>query len=349
MTNNLLKTAFFTLLFSLFYTALSSVFAQEKYKRGPSGGQGWIRKPTVIQSDGIDQRVEANQPAPVTSQVSIYVEGDTRIIESNGIPDHLIGAFPNSGNPHTVTEQSYRYTIPLNPSPSPSVVPVGRYTFGVALNGVRFDPGAAEFYLGNRESGWQYEALSGAVSLGIDESNAHVQPTGSYHYHGLPDLYLEKLGLNPNQHSPLVGWAADGFPIYAIYGYKDPNNQYSEIIELNSSYQLKSGLRPSGNDQPGGSYDGTFVADYEYVAGSGDLDQCNGRHTVTPEYPNGTYAYFLTNSWPVIPRYFYGQPSKDFQKRSSRSTQSTGSSSRTHPHKDHKHPHHKKQSKPKFR
>ena len=50
--------------------------------------------------------------------------------------------------------------------------------FGIAVNGVPFDPGAAEFYLGDRQSGWQYEALSGAVPLGIDENYAHVQPTG---------------------------------------------------------------------------------------------------------------------------------------------------------------------------
>jgi hypothetical protein len=38
------------------------------------------------------------------------------------------------------------------------------------------------------------------------------------------------------------------------------------------------------------------------------LDECNGRFTVTPEFPNGTYAYFLTRDWPVIPRAFRGKP-----------------------------------------
>ena len=336
-----MKTIFLAL-FSLSLITTPYVEAQEKSKRGPSGGKGWTRRPTVTQSDGIDQRVESDQYAPFVSEVSIVVEGNNRIIQSNGIPNHLIGSFPNSGNPHSVTEQSYRYSIPLNPSPSSSISPVGMNTFGVALNGVRFDPSAAEFYKGNRRSGWQYEALSGAVSLGIDESNAHVQPTGSYHYHGLPELYLQELGWSPDRHSPLVGWAADGFPIYAVYGYQDPNDQSSNIIELKSSYRLKSGQRPSGNNQPGGSYDGTFVADYEYVAGLGDLDECNGRYTITPEFPNGTYAYFLTNSWPVIPRYFYGEPSKDFQRKGSRSNRSNESSTRSHHHRDHKHPHHKR-------
>jgi hypothetical protein len=83
------------------------------------------------------------------------------------------------------------------------------------------------------------------------------------------------------------------------------------VKKLASSYRLKEGLRPGGRE-PEGPYDGTFVADYEYVAGSGDLDECNGRQTVTPEFPEGIYAYFLTANWPVIPRRFRGTPSADF-------------------------------------
>ena len=115
------------------------------------------------------------------------------------------------------------------------------------------------------------------------------------------------------QHSPLIGWAADGFPIYAVYGYSDPNDSKSKVQKLSSSYQLKTGSRPGG-DAPAGIYDGTFVRDYEYVPESGDLDECNGCQTVTPEFPNGTYAYFLTEQWPVIPRFWKGTPSQDFQR-----------------------------------
>jgi len=46
------------------------------------------------------------------------------------------------------------------------------------------------------------------------------------------------------------------------------------------------------------------------VKGSGDLDICNGRFTITKDFPNGTYAYFLTEDWPVIPRYFKAEPLK---------------------------------------
>ncbi|HBL47569.1 MAG TPA: hypothetical protein DDZ90_29705, partial [Planctomycetaceae bacterium] len=62
-------------------------------------------------------------------------------------------------------------------------------------------------------------------------------------------------------------------------------------------------------------YDGTFVADYEFVKDSGDLDECNGRLGVTPEYPDGIYHYYLTEAFPYIPRYFRGTPDPSFQKR----------------------------------
>ena len=114
------------------------------------------------------------------------------------------------------------------------------------------------------------------------------------------------------EHSALVGYAADGFPVYSIHGYADGSNAASAIVELTSSYQLRSGTRSDG---PGGTYDGTFVEDFEYVAGSGDLDACNGRFTVTPEHPDGTYAYFLTETYPYIPRCVSGTADASFQRQ----------------------------------
>ncbi|MGD1918261.1 MAG: YHYH protein, partial [Pleurocapsa sp.] len=167
---------------------------------------------------------------------------------------------------------------------------------------------------GDPRLGRKYDALSGARDLGFDENHAHVQPEGTYHYHGLPTLLLDDLGLSPAEHSPLVGWAADGFPIYAMYGYKDGKAADSEIVTMTSSYELKSGNRPGG-EEPDGEYDGTFVRDYEYVEGAGSLVECNGRMTVAPDVPDGTYAYFLTADFPIVPRCFRGTPSQDFAKR----------------------------------
>ena len=262
-----------------------------------------------ITKKGVLNLLPATSTPEIKNEVTIEVVGDDRVIRSNGIPNHKTGTFPNRGNPNRISAQKHEYRVPARPKVVDKITPM-HGEFGVAINGVPFDPGAAEFYAG--EPSWQYEPLSGAIALGIDVSHAHVQPTGKYHYHGLPTGLIDSVRVESGKHSPLVGWAADGFPMYAVYGYSDPNDASSRVQKLTSSYQLKEGNRPGGN-APDGKYDGTFVRDYEYVAGSGDLDECNGRQCVTPEFPEGTYAYFMTEEWPVVPRNYHGTPSNDFR------------------------------------
>jgi len=99
----------------------------------------------------------------------------------------------------------------------------------------------------------------------------------------------------------LVSWAADGFPIYARYGYTDAANATSEIKVVKSSYRTKSAPdagRPATSLYPMG----TFLQDFEYMAGLGDLDECNGRTGVTPEFPKGIYHYFATETFPYLQR-----------------------------------------------
>ena len=89
-------------------------------------------------------------------------------------------------------------------------------------------------------------------------------------------------------HSPIVGWAYDGHPIYGPYGYA--NREGGAVRKLNTGYELRvdvSGIRPPTYAS------GVFVEDYVFIGG-GDLDEHNGRFCKTPEFPNGTYAYFLT-------------------------------------------------------
>ena len=89
-------------------------------------------------------------------------------------------------------------------------------------------------------------------------------------------------------HSPIVGWAYDGHPIYGPYGYA--NREGGAVRRLNTGYELRvdvSGIRPPSYSS------GVFVEDYVFIGG-GDLDRHNGRFCKTPEFPNGTYAYFLT-------------------------------------------------------
>lgn len=243
------------------------------------------------------------------SRVTIVTNGDYRVITANGLPDHKPGLFPNRGNPNTISAQSYTFRTTLSPRTNAAPRDGRGAWFGVALNGVPFEPGTGEFWNGQRE--WNYEAQGGFIDLGLDAHNAHVQPTGAYHYHGLPTGLMAKLG-GDGKKMLLVGYAADGFPIYTSYGNSNATNASSPLKKLRSSWQIKKGARPGG---PGGNYNGQFTADFEFVAGSGDLDECNGRFGVTPEYPSGIYYYCITEEFPGLARAWRGTPDSSFFKR----------------------------------
>jgi hypothetical protein len=98
---------------------------------------------------------------------------------------------------------------------------------------------------------------------------------------------------SPSKHSPIIGWAYDGCPIYGPDGYKNINGT-GKLKRLKSSYKFNKKGPPTFE----------FIEDYEYVEGVGDLDEYNGRFCVTPEFPNGIYAYFCTISndrTPIFP------------------------------------------------
>ena len=254
-----------------------------------------------------------------TNNSNISVNGNTRTITTNNIPDHAVGDFSMGPNQIGVVDDTYEITT----SPSEAANKTflldentgPAYAFGVGLNGVKIDPVAAEPFentsTGELNYGWNLEALN--VKIGLDCNEAHVQPTGAYHYHGIPSEYVNELGATANAMTQ-IGWAADGYPIYYRYGYSEANNSSSEIIDLSSSYQLLTGNRPGdGVSEPCGEYNGRYSQDYEYVEGLGDLDECNGRTGVTPEFPSGTYYYVLSDGYPRIPRCLVGTPSDDFK------------------------------------
>lgn len=265
----------------------------------------------------------------ITPAYTNTISGSNRIITANCIPSHKVGLFGNAQgalNPNAISAQTESYTITLNPVESATFTPLlsttgqgpsagPQYSFGVLLNGVELDPIAAEPFphegLMSPNVNWEWNLEATNVNIGLDCNNAHVQPTGKYHYHGSPTLYLQNASISSSQMT-LIGYAADGFPIYYKYAYTEANNDKSAIIEMTSSYQLKSGSRPgNGSSAPCGNYNGVYSADYEYAA-SGTLDEANGRTGVTPEYPSGTYYYIITDVFPNIPRYFRGTPSNDF-------------------------------------
>lgn len=263
---------------------------------------------TVIAHEGA--HTAGNEMPALTAAVNIEESAGYRIISGDALPDHRHGRFPNPTNPNIITPQNDSHRVPMNPQMAEEWREVELAAFGIAINGILLEPNAAEWWQDDRNSGWRYEALGHHVDLGVDGNHAHVQPTGKYHYHGMPSGMLENL--NAIENFALLGYAADGFPVYSHWSYRDAQDAASPLQPLESSYRIKSGQRPDG---PGGSYDGTYVQDYEYVEGLGDLDQANGRTGVTPEYPEGTYYYVITPDFPFIPRYWRGEPSRDFIRR----------------------------------
>lgn len=196
---------------------------------------------------------------------------------------------------------------------------------------------------------WRRNAYYGE-SQTFDSCVGHQPGSGDYHYHANPlclraqlndnlvtvastrvgNRYVESDG--PWHHSPILGWMYDGNPIYGPYGYSDAKDTLSPVKRLRSGYRLRnitdrtslpdwslanhngvaqqlsaSQYGPAiGGQYPPGRYD----EDFEYVNGLGDLDQYNGRFEITPEFPNGTYAYHVAvddSGNPAFPYLIGGQ------------------------------------------
>ena len=254
-----------------------------------------------------------------------------RILSGNGIPNHEVGTFPNANCPNTISEQNVNQTFTLCPilvsdTGAPAGGPAGAIAY--AINSVKFDPATAGrcdddgvCSLAQGQGQWNIEALGHETfDFGDDMNHAHVQPTGAYHYHGIPELLIDLLG--DDQSMILVGWASDGFPVYARYGYSDADDLNSDVISLQPSWRLKTEPdegRPDtltaleGGPGQGTSYPnipipmGAFTQDFEYEEGYGDLDECNGRIGVTPEFPDGIYYYMVTDEFPFFSRCLKGE------------------------------------------
>lgn len=250
-------------------------------------------------------------------QVDISATADSCTLVSNSIPNHDF----NDATAHfatNVSEVGKTLTVPRSPVLAAATTALSQRTFnGVMLNGVVLDILSAGCYSpsdamadadGNVAIGcfgddpWLLDPLGTSHKFGADAHNAHTQPDGLYHYHGSPEAMFDT---NPGPDgSPVIGFAADGFPIYGSYFY-DINS--GEVRKAVSGYTLKSGTRPVSATDPGGSYDGSYVEDYEFTD-SGDLDTCNGM-TV-----NGQYGYYVTDSYPWVIACFSGTPDESFNK-----------------------------------
>jgi len=216
---------------------------------------------------------------------------------TNALSNHKTGEFPRKGNPNPISAQNRTCTFPLNPKYAGKAKWIREP--GVALNGVKFEPGTAEVVECETGENYRVEAFQDIINLGLDFNNAHVQPTGAYHYHGAPSFLIENFdSVEDLMH---LGFAHDGFPIY-----------YSKKGKYKPSYKVLAGNREGEDcvyENPketidvavGGHHDGTFTSDFEYIEGSGDLDEFNG---ITI---NGNYLYVVTNEFPYVSRCLMGE------------------------------------------
>lgn len=247
----------------------------------------------------------------------ISADSDSCTLISNGIPNHPFNdASARFADP--VVAGNHTFTVPRAPAFAATPTPLSqRIVNGVMLNGVVLDILSAGCYRpddpqadqdGNVAIGcadnspWLLDPLGTEGGFGTDAHNAHTQPGGVYHYHGNPMAMFDD---NPGpEGSPVIGFAADGFPIYGSYFY-DLNS--GAVRKALSGYTLKTGSRPASATDPGGIYDGSYVDDYEFT-GAGDLDQCNGM-TV-----NGQYGYYVTDAYPWIIACHRGTPDDSFRR-----------------------------------
>ena len=275
---------------------------------------------------------------------SVEYSDNFAYISTQGIPAYPTGPF-SDGNPSNAEAQNNIYKMPLNPQPNNSTPTnttggnIGVFINGVALfdyrDGVAWNnntnylcggPGYPPCPGGPMATqNWNRDAIPAEMG-GFDCSKGHPAQ-GNYHHHQNPSAFKLDLevvsdicnlydaeglyAIDAENHSPLIGFAYDGYPIYGAYGFKNSDGS-GGITRIESGYQLRNiTSRTNGPDlnqvvtiaqgPNAGSQEtmflGYFREDYEHVEQTDEeeyLDEHNGRFCVTPEYPNGTYAYFAT-------------------------------------------------------
>lgn len=315
----------------------------------------WLQNTTGITG----RHYVAGNPTPITDAVlanvqSVKYNATHAYVSATGIPAYITGPFQD-GNPSLATAQNKIFKVSLTPAQNtgtPTATTGGN--IGIFINGVAlFDYRDGVAWNNNTNAlcggpgnppcpggpmttqAWNRDAIP-AERAGFDCAKAHPA-MGNYHHHQNPSAFNLDLNvistvcdtypadglyvINANEHSPLLGFAYDGFPIYGAYAYANTDGT-GGISRMKSSFQLKNQTTrtngPAVNQVVGTQtfFNGYFREDYEYVTHAGDptyLDIHNGRFCITPEYPNGIYCYFATvdanhnSAYPyVVGPTFYG-------------------------------------------
>jgi hypothetical protein len=309
----------------------------------------------------------------------VYSSSNWVYVRSTGLGSHVMGPWYLDTNHLTLfnsfpTNQKIMFRIPrTNAVPATKKLSgggsVGIFVDGAAMYNnwdANYWNGTADVSNGGTNGFWNRDAYVNE-GASFDPNNAHQPQSGQYHYHanppGLRYLLGDHVTMNATtkiysestntatKHSPILGWAADGFPIYGPYGYAVSNNASSGIKRMVSGFVPRNGQYGTDNysvngtarkylpqwaarlygvatnvlsgptvssSYPFGRYmeDNDYLGDHGYKQGVDfDLDEWNGRWCITPEFPAGTYAYFVsisTNGTPVYPYNigfgYYGNP-----------------------------------------
>lgn len=271
----------------------------------------WAQGPTVT-SWILNPGNETGYGGYLTNTQEVWYTANDAYVVCTCIPGYDIG--PWAGNPNTPANQNFTFKITRTPVENTGTdVVTGLGHIGVWRNGVSiFNAKDGMSY--NNQGIWNRDALvwEGAS---FDVCLGHPAPNGEYHHHVNPACLYDYM--DDQQHSDLIGYAFDGFPIYGAFAYTNTDGT-GPIARMRSSYRLRTitdrTTLPNGTVLNAGQYGpaiggqyplGAYLEDYEYAAGSGDLDDHNGRFCITPEYPAGTYAYFVTVNDQLDPEYPY--------------------------------------------
>jgi len=298
----------------------------------------WLQNNSTYGSHYVSGNSTVIQDNVLANVQTVQYSTDWVYVSTKGIPTYPTGPFQD-GNPSLASDQNAIYKFPLSPTVNTGAkTPTTPGNIGVFINGVSlYDYRDGVAWNTNTSSlcggpgntacpggpgaamDWNRDAIP-AEMAGFDCSKGHPA-MGNYHHHQNPSAFkLDQVvisnicnlydadglySINASVHSPLIGFAYDGFPIYGAYGYANANGT-GGITRIKSGYELANySVRtnyPDGTDvDDGPAVDATYILgyfreDYQWVSHPEEeyLDEHNGRFCVTPEYPAGTYAYFCT-------------------------------------------------------
>jgi len=286
---------------------------------------------------------DAQQQINHQSQLTVTATATYCTFVSNNIPNHDVGTNTTTGkdfaSPVQVNSKEYTLNVPRFPTKNTAATYVqkigGMLTLnGILLNGVDLDMDSAFCYhpdinaplnvgLGTRtqcglNADWYAIPANNPDIVTLDNYTGHAFD-GRYHYHGDNQglSHHESAATLPLNYqdvdasgSPVIGFAPDGFPIYGHYIYDKASNSLKKVTSSWRTYTSER-TTPTGSSVEAPSINthprGIFVEDWYFLAGSGDLDECNG---MTDEY--GNYGYYYTDDYPYGPICGFGTPNASF-------------------------------------